>query len=116
MLVTCLLASETCNAQEGMALQDWKDKLGKDPQKRADPKVFQHSELRELFGAYVHNLRGQIQQGYRSLMDQASNSIMQLLYPTKLHWIMWGTSFCCVPTPFLHIPVAFSVQWLCLPK
>lgn len=53
-------------------LQDWKDKLGKDPQKRADPKVFQHSELRELFGAYIHNLRGQIQQGYRALMDQAS--------------------------------------------
>lgn len=55
-----------------LALQDWKDKLGKDPQKRANPKVFQHSELRELFGAYVHSLRGQIHQGYRTLMDQAS--------------------------------------------
>ncbi|KAL3161297.1 hypothetical protein ABBQ38_009653 [Trebouxia sp. C0009 RCD-2024] len=50
--------------------KDWKDKLGKDPQKRANPKVFQHSELRELFGAYVHSLRGQIHQGYRTLMDQ----------------------------------------------
>ena len=78
-----MLASQRDLCSRGMALQDWKDKLSKDPQKRADPKVFQHSELRELFGAYVHNLRGQIQQGYRSLMDQASNSIMQLLCSTK---------------------------------
>lgn len=72
LLVLCFLANETwCE----LPLQDWKDKLGKDPQKRADPKVFQHSELRELFGAYVHNLRGQIQQGYRSLMEQASQQL-----------------------------------------
>ena len=83
-----------------VSLQDWKDKLGKDPQKRADPKVFQHSELRELFGAYVHNLRGQIQQGYRTLMEQASNNVAQLLCSTKLPWVMCVKSCRAVESPF----------------
>lgn len=88
--MVCLLASQT---QYKLPLQDWKDKLGKDPQKRADSKVFQHSELRELFGAYVHNLRGQSQQGYRTLMEQASNNVVQLLCSTKLQWVMYANSF-----------------------
>ena len=87
--MVCFLAGKT---QCKLPLQDWKDKLGKDPQKRADPKVFQHSELRELFGAYVHNLRGQSQQGYRTLMEQASNNVMQLLCSTELQWVMYANS------------------------
>lgn len=67
-------------------MQDWNTKLGKDPQKRADTKYMQPNELREQFGMYVHNLRGQIQQGYRALMDQVR--------PALQTWCFLSVFFC----------------------
>lgn len=80
--ITTITGNWASHVQIAGNLQDWKEKLGKDPQKRADPKTLPHNELRELFGMYVHNLRGQIQQGYRALMDQVS--LPHLLQPSHV--------------------------------
>ncbi|KAL0027442.1 hypothetical protein WJX77_001554 [Trebouxia sp. C0004] len=50
--------------------QDWKTKLGKDPQGRADNKAFAPREQQSLFEKYVKELGFQIEQDFRNLMDQ----------------------------------------------
>ena len=72
-------------------MQDWQGKLGKDPQKRADNKSLHERELRELFGMFIHNLRGQIQQGYRSLMDQVGPPSCPALCPDCYAFQGWNT-------------------------
>jgi len=54
--------------------QDWKTKLGKDPQGRADNKAFAPREQQSLFEKYVKELGFQIEQDFRSLMDQVQHA------------------------------------------
>ncbi len=56
------------------ARQDWKTKLGKDPQGRADNKDFAPREQQSLFEKYVKELGFQIEQDFRSLMDQVKHA------------------------------------------
>lgn len=51
-------------------MQDWRLKLGKDPQKRADNKAFAPREQQTLFEKHVQGLAVHIEQDYRRLMDQ----------------------------------------------
>ena len=54
--------------------QDWKTKLGKDPQGRADNMAFAPREQQSLFEKYVKELGFQIEQDFRSLMDQVQSA------------------------------------------
>ncbi len=56
------------------ACQDWKTKLGKDPQGRADNTAFAPREQQSLFEKYVKELGFQIEQDFRSLMDQVQHA------------------------------------------
>ena len=51
-------------------VQDWRTKLGKDPQGRADNKAFAQREQQALFDKYVKDLALQIEQDFKTLMDQ----------------------------------------------
>ena len=50
--------------------QDWRAKLGKDPQGRADNKAFAQREQQSLFEKYVKDLALHIEQDFRAAMDQ----------------------------------------------
>ena len=64
-----------------LCLQDWKIKLGKDPQKRADNKAFAQREQQTLFEKYVQSLAIHIEQDYRRLMDQVQLcAVLTILY------------------------------------
>lgn len=51
-------------------VQDWRTKLGKDPQGRADSTAFAQREQQALFDKYVKDLALQIEQDFKTLMDQ----------------------------------------------
>ena len=57
-------------------MQDWRVKLGKDPQKRADNKAFAPREQQTLFEKYVQGLAVHIEQDYRRLMDQVTTGCL----------------------------------------
>ena len=54
--------------------QDWRAKLGKDPQGRADNKAFAQREQQSLFEKYVKDLALHIEQDFRTAMDQVITS------------------------------------------
>lgn len=95
VLLTCLtlvmqMGVCTINLRHAVyGCQDWKTKLGKDPQGRADNKAFAPREQQSLFEKYVKELGFQIEQDFRSLMDQVQHACCQssagLLPEATLH-------------------------------
>lgn len=70
---------------QAACVQDWRGKLGKDPQGRADNKAFAPREQQTLFDKYVKDLAIHIEQDFRALMEQVSMA--------NRHWLCTALSY-----------------------